>query len=285
MSAAPEPQSPRPVAVITGANTGIGRVTATELARKGFEVVLACRSEPKTLPVVERIRSEGRTARFMPLDLGDLGGVRTSAERLLQQESRIDVLVNNAGLAGQRGETVDGFELAFGVNHVGHFLWTRILLPRLLEARQPRVINLSSKAHYRASGIDYTRVRGRTRSLTGLPEYEHSKLANILFTQELAERYPADRLWTFAVHPGVVASDIWRRVPGPLRWWMKRTMISNQEGARGSVHLATASELAPHHGAYFHQTRLKEPNPVTQDPSHRKTLWERTSDWTGLSAD
>lgn len=282
MSAASSPSPSPPVAVVTGANTGIGRVTAMELARRGYEVVLACRNEERTKPVLDALAREGRTARFVALDLGDLGSVRTSAQRLLDAEPRLDVLVNNAGLAGQRGETVDGFELAFGVNHVGPFLWTRLLLPKVLESKDGRVINVSSKAHYRAPGIDYTRVRGRTRSMTGLVEYAHSKLANVLFTQELAERHPADQLLTFAVHPGVVASDIWRRIPGPVRWWMKRGMISNEEGAQGSLHLATAAQLNAHHGAYFDQTQTKTPNRVTEDANHRRTLWERTSDWTEL---
>lgn len=274
-----------PVAVVTGSNTGIGRVTAEELARRGFEVILACRNEAKTRPVVDGIVQHGGQARFHRLDLADLGEVKRSAEALLEHAPRIDLLVNNAGLAGQRGETVDGFELHFGVNHVGPFLFTRLLLPTLLKSDRPRVVNVASQAHYRAEGIDYTRVRGRTRTFTGVQEYSVSKLANVLFTQELAERVPASRLLTFAVHPGVVASDIWRRIPQPFRWWVTRRMITNEEGAQGSLYLATAPGLEAHHGGYFHLTRQKEPSRFTKDPTHRQTLWRRTSEWTGLPAD
>src|SRR6478752_3843478 len=113
------------VALVTGANTGIGKATAHALAQEGAQVVLACRSEEKTLPVVEEIKAATGNAAvsFLPLDLGDLAAVKASAERYLDQAERLDVLVNNAGVAGQRGLTVDGFELTFGVNHLGHFLF------------------------------------------------------------------------------------------------------------------------------------------------------------------
>src|SRR5207248_1708186 len=130
-------------------------------------------------------------------------------------------LINNAGVAGQRGLTAQGFELAFGINHLGHFLLTTLLVDRLRETGGARVVNVSSDSHYQAKGIDFDAVRQPTKSMTGMREYAVSKLANVLFTQELARRVPASELGAYAVHPGVIASDIWRRVPGPARSMMK----------------------------------------------------------------
>ncbi|HSY20977.1 MAG TPA: SDR family NAD(P)-dependent oxidoreductase, partial [Polyangiaceae bacterium] len=175
--------------VVTGANTGIGRATAIALARRGASLVLGCRSEEKTRPVLDEIRACGNgSAEFVPLDLSSLESVRAAAARILGIARPIDRLVNNAGMAGQRGLTRDGFELAFGTNHLGHFLLTMLLYPALRRADRARIVNVSSQAHYDVSGIDFDAVRQRTKSITGVHEYGVSKLANVLFTKELARR-------------------------------------------------------------------------------------------------
>src|SRR5256885_15454632 len=209
--------------LVTGANTGIGRATAHELARRGGKVVLACRSEAKTTPVIaDIVAGTGNSAvEFLALDLADLDSVRAAAAGFLARDEPLHVLVNNAGVAGQRGETRQGFELAFGINHLGHFLFTTLLLDRMRSTPGGRVVNVSSDSHYQAKGVDYEAVRRPTRGVTGLNEYAVSKLCNVLFTQELARRVPASEVSASALHPGVIASDIWRRMPFPIRPLMK----------------------------------------------------------------
>jgi NAD(P)-dependent dehydrogenase (short-subunit alcohol dehydrogenase family) len=269
-------------AVVTGANTGIGRVTAEKLAARGAHVVLACRSEEKTRPVVDGIRAAGGQAEFARLDLADLASVRACGAALAARSEPIDLLVNNGGIGGQRGKTVDGFELMFGTNHVGHFVLTLLLMGRLRAAERARVVTVSSKIHFDAQGIDFERVRRSTRSLTGMPEYAVSKLANILFTKELARRLGPSGPHTYAVHPGVVASDIWRRIPWPIRPLVTRRMLTNEEGAATSLYCATSPEVSDHTGRYYTRCREKAPSPLAEDPELAARLWKKSAEWTGV---
>lgn len=265
--------------VVTGANTGIGRATATALARTGRRVVLATRSEDKTAPVIDEIRRQtgNENVQYTHLDLGDLASVAACAKRLLDDDRPIHVLVNNAGVAGQRGETKDGFELAFGTNHLGHFLLTTTLLPKLEASAPARVVNVSSDSHYQAKGIDFDAVRRSTPSFTAMPEYAVSKLANVLFTQELARRYDASGLAAFAVHPGTIASDIWKRVPWPIRPAIKLLMRSPEQGAQTSVFCATSPTLDGKSGGYYADSKEKEPSAVAT-PTLAAELWRRSEE-------
>lgn len=269
--------------VVTGANTGIGEVTARELARAGARVILACRSESKTRPVIDAIRAEtgNDQVEFIALDLSDLDSVRRCAAELLERTERIDVLINNAGLAGQRGVTKQGFELAFGVNHLGHFLLTTLLLDRLKASAPARIVNVASASHYQARrGIDWDKVRGKTRTITATREYAVSKLANVLFTAELARRLENTGVTTYALHPGVVASDVWRRVPWPVRPLIKRFMITTEEGARTTLHCATAPELVGESGLYYDKCAPKKPSSAARDEALAAELWKRSVEWT-----
>lgn len=172
--------------IVTGANTGIGRVSAEALAKRGARVFLACRSEEKTRPVLEGIRAAGGDAEFMRLELADLDAVRASAQAFLDRGEKLHVLLNNAGLAGAKGTTKQGFELAFGTNHLGPFLFTKLLLPRLRESAPARIVNVASRGHYRASGIDWDALRRPSATATAFPEYCVSKLCNVLFTKARA---------------------------------------------------------------------------------------------------
>jgi retinol dehydrogenase-12 len=266
--------------VVTGANTGIGRATAEVLAARGARVVLACRSEEKTRPVVDAIRAAGGDARFEALDLGDLASTRACAARIAATEEPIDVLVNNAGMAGKRGLTRDGFEITFGTNHLGPFLLTVLLAPKLIQARG-RIVNVASKAHYDAPGIDLEAILRPTRTLTGVPEYAVSKLANVLFTRELARRIGPTGVRSYALHPGVVASDAWRRVPWPVRPIMKAFMISTEQGARTSIYCATSPDVAAHDGRYYDDCCETEPSPVARDAELARRMWEKSVALTG----
>ena len=268
--------------LVTGANTGIGRATTEDLARRGGRVILACRSAEKTQPVIDAIRAETGNDRLehLPLDLADLDSVRRATATLLDRGEPIDVLIANAGVAGQRGETAQGWELAFGTNHLGHFLFVTPLLDLLRGGAAPgRIVVVASQSHYDAKDLDEAALRDRTRSITGLKEYSRSKLANVLFAQELARRLPPEEIVAYSLHPGVVASDIWRRIPWPIRPLMTRAMISNQEGARTSLWCATAPEVGGASGDYFDECAPKAPSEVAT-PELGTSLWERSEAWT-----
>ena len=268
------------VAIVTGANTGIGRVTAMELAKRGAEVFLACRSEDKALPVGDEIRAAvGDRAHFMQLDLGSLKQVREAAAAFLALDKPLHILVNNAGLAGQRGLTEDGFEIAFGVNHLGHFLFTELLLDRIVSSAPARIVNVSSEAHYESDTLDWDTLTKTTQTVTGLPEYSRSKLANVLHAKELARRLDGKGVTTYSLHPGVVASDVWRRVPLPFRWLMKLFMVSNEEGAETSVYCAASDDVAAHSGRYYEKSAEKEPSAAASDEALARELWTRSEAW------
>lgn len=266
--------------LITGANTGIGLVTARTLAARGARVFIACRNLALAQTAVDKVYEQtGHTLEVLALDLADLDSVRTCAQRFAALQIPLHVLINNAGIAGARAITRSGFELAFGVNHVGHFALTLALLPQLRAAGRARVVTVASKAHYDASGIDWEAVRKTTRTLTGLREYAVSKLANVLFSAELARRQCSTGITAYALHPGVVASDVWRRVPQPVRWYMTRRMLSVEEGAQTTLYCATAPELAEESGFYYDAQQRKLPSAQAQDAELAAELWRRSEEW------
>jgi NAD(P)-dependent dehydrogenase (short-subunit alcohol dehydrogenase family) len=269
------------VALVTGANTGIGLVTARELAAQGAQVFMACRSVERAQAALDTIRSNtgGPKPEALALDLGAFDSVRRCAQSFLARGLPLHLLINNAGLAGARGLTPSGFELAFGVNHMGHFLLTQLLLERIKGSGPARIVTVASKAHYRARGIDWTAVRQATAARSGLPEYGVSKLANVLFSAELGRRLAGSGVTTYALHPGVVASDVWRQVPWPLRSLIKLAMISTEEGAKTPLYCATAPDLSDATGLYYDSCRVKEPSPLAQDTALAAELWTRSEAW------
>ena len=271
------------VALITGANTGIGRVTARELARQGAHVFIACRSAERTQPVLDEIRAipGAGTTEWLPLDLGDLDSVRRCARMFLARDLPLHLLVNNGGLAGSRGMTKSGFEIAFGTNHIGHFLLTQLLLDALKRSGPARIVTVASRAHYRAPGIDWQALRETTKTRAGLPEYSVSKLANVLFSAELARRLVGTGLTTYSLHPGVVASDVWRTVPWPIRPLIKLRMLTVEQGAATTLYCATSPEVAGQSGEYYDNCRVKAPSLLAQDPGLAAELWRRSEEWVG----
>lgn len=269
------------VALITGANTGIGRVTARELARQGAQVFIACRSAARAQPVIDELRGLGLAGsmELLPLDLGDFASVRACAQAFLARDLPLHLLINNAGLAGSRGLTASGFELAFGVNHMGHFLLTQLLLDRLRQSAPARIVTVASRAHKRVNGLQWDALRQGTRTRTGVLEYGVSKLANVLFSAELGRRLAGSGVTTYALHPGVVASDVWRSVPWPLRSLMKLAMISPEEGAATTLHCATAPALSSETGLYYDQCAPRPPSAVAQNTALAGELWQRSEAW------
>lgn len=269
------------VALITGANTGIGKVTATALAQQGAQVFIACRPGPRSEAALASIRAAApaATVDMLPLDLGDLASVRACAQAFLARQLPLHLLINNAGVAGAKGLTASGFELGFGTNHIGHFLLTQLLLPCLKASAPARIVTVASRMHYRVDGIDFDAVRQPTRSATGLPEYGVGKLANVLFTAELGRRLAGTGVTTYALHPGVVATEVWRSVPWPLQGLIKLFMITPEEGARTTLYCATAPEVAGDTGLYYDKCRPKTPSRAARDAALAQELWRRSEVW------
>jgi NAD(P)-dependent dehydrogenase (short-subunit alcohol dehydrogenase family) len=259
------------VAVVTGANSGIGRATALGLARAGFHVIAAGRSVERTAPVLAEIEGERGTAEFVELDLASLGSVRAAARKVVASGHAVDVLVNNAGIGvNRRGLTEDGFEVHFGINHLGHFLLTNELGPVLDEGA--RVVSLTSAMHHRAEGIDLARTRRPTRGI-GLTEYAISKLANVLFISELARRRP--ELRAYAVHPGLVRT---RLIPAPIRAFTSG-MLSPEQGADTVLWCATTGDVAHESGGYYQQRTRLPASAVGQDDELATGLWDQSELW------
>ena len=270
------------VYLVTGGNTGIGRATAAGLASRGAQVHLACRSAGKGSAAAAAITAAtGNPAvGVLPLDLARLHSVRGCAAAFRELGQPLHGLINNAGLPGRRGRaTADGFELAFGVAHLGHFALTTALLDCLTASAPARVVTVSSDAHYQARGIDFDAVRQPGRSITGLPEYAVAKLCNVLFSQELARRLAGRGVTSYVLHPGVVASDIWRRVPWPVRPLLTRRMLTTEEGARTSLFCATDERVAAVSGRYYEDCRERQPSPVATAELAAE-LWRRSEAWT-----
>ena len=277
--------------LITGGNTGIGKATAIALARMGAQVTITSRSPDKGEAALADIRQQAGSDRVacMRLDLASLAGVRRFAEEFLATHPRLDVLINNAGLVlSTRSETEDGFESTLGVNHLGHFLLTNLLLPRLKESAPSRIVVLSSDAHKVAlGGLDFDDLHAR-RSYRGIPVYCRSKLANLLFTVELADRLRGTGVTVNAVHPGVVASEFGGPddTRGIYRWLVKMThwaLISPEKGARTSVHVASSPELEGVSGKYFVRSKPARSSRAAQDRGAALRLWEVSEQLTGAS--
>lgn len=261
------------ICVVTGATGGIGGAAAAELARRGATVALVARSAARGEALRDRLREAGGEVHLFTADLARQAEVRRVAAELAAAFPRVDVLVNNAGtFSWRRRRTADGVELQWAVNHLAPYLLTRLLLPRLRAAPGSRVIAVSSGAH-RNGRIDPRDPTGERRRYSGLATYAATKLANILFTRELAHRPEAAGVAAHAMHPGVVATEILLGSFPPLRL-LKGRMLTPEEGARTVVYLATAPEAGTRTGEYWQDERPRDPAPAAQDELLARALWE-----------
>lgn len=228
--------------------------------------------------MVDIIESEGGSAEFLHLDLASLKSARSAARSFEDTDRALDVLVNNAGVGATRGTTQDGFEIQFGVNHLGHFMLTHYL--RRAFRPGTRIVSVTSSVHFRVDSIDFDRLQRRTRSLYGLDEYAVSKLANILFVNELARRQPD---WhTYAVHPGLTNTNI---IPWYVRPFMQRRLLTPEQGAETVIWCATSDEVAGDSGLYYSHKTAREPSPAAQDTELARHLWERSERWCEVAPD
>lgn len=267
--------------LITGGNAGIGKATVRKLANRGAEVVMACRDMEKAEAAAEEIikHSGNGQVSVIHCDLSSFDSIRKAVGEFTAGHQQLDVLINNAGVVtSDLHRTEEGFELQFGVNHLGHFLLTKLLLNHLKKAAKPRVVTVASHSHYRGE-IDFNNLRGQkgNASYHGMEAYGQSKLANVLFARELARRHPW--LDSNSLHPGVVRTSLGNKATNwyySLFWTLyKPFMINNEKGADTSFYLAASPEVEGVSGQYFDdKQRRKHPSRLAQDPELARRLWE-----------
>jgi NAD(P)-dependent dehydrogenase (short-subunit alcohol dehydrogenase family) len=276
------------IVLITGATSGIGRVTAEALAQQGMRVVLGARSVARAEDTIAtiRARNSSATVEYLLADLSSQAEVRRLAAEFRARHDRLHVLVNNAGAVFfTRQETVDGLEMTLALNHLAPFLLTSLLLDTLRASAPARVVTVASMAH---NGVtipfdDLQQHRGHYHPFRA---YSQSKLANILFTYELARRLEGTGVTANALHPGFVSSNFgktqstaWRTVFTGLRPFM----ISPQKGAQTSIYLATAPEIEQTNGQYFARSRPARSSPASYDEGSQQRLWAASEQLVGLT--
>jgi len=278
--------------VVTGGNSGIGFETAAALAAMGARVLVTARNADKGRAAVaelaQRLDGEGQL-QLVVFDLADLSSVRRGAAEILELAPRLDVLVNNAGVVlSERAETVDRLEATFATNHLGPFLLTNLLLARIRESAPSRIVNVASTAHASArKGIPFDDLQSE-KHYAGMRVYGRSKLANILFTLELARRLEGSRVTANSLHPGTVRTGYGADgdARGLLAFGIKissRLFLSPAKGARTSIYLASSPDVAGVSGEYFVKCRPKEPKRWAQDPDAARRLWQVSEELVGLS--
>jgi NAD(P)-dependent dehydrogenase (short-subunit alcohol dehydrogenase family) len=274
--------------LVTGANAGIGKWTAIGLAERGASVVLHARSAEKGRAAQDEVkRRSGRDdVDLLLADFASLAAVRRLAAEVLERYPRLDVLVNNAGLiVGRRLESADGFELTFAVNHLAPFLLTNLLLDRIVASAPARIVNVSSRAHAR-SAIDFDDLDLES-GYQAMDAYSRSKLANILFTRELARRLAGTGVTANCLHPGVVRSDFGSSgdlggVMGAGWAIMQPFLLSPKQGADTSIHLASSPEVAAISGEYFDRRRVARTSTRARDAEAAARLWRVSAERVGL---
>jgi NAD(P)-dependent dehydrogenase (short-subunit alcohol dehydrogenase family) len=271
------------VCIVTGANRGVGRITAEGLARAGAKVVLVCRDrasgEAARAEIASRTGSSG--VRLMVADLASQKSIRSFVDEFRRSHDRLDVLVNNAGAHFRKRErTEDGIEATFAVNHLAYFLLTR-LLADMLEASAPsRIVNVASEAHRRCADLDDPQSESGYR---GFRAYCKSKLANVLFTYELARRLGGTNITANCLHPGVVRTGLLRSIVGaklvlrPLRFLLRPFTVSPEEGADTVLFLATSAEVDGISGKYFIKRTAVKSSDFSYDEIAANQLWELSS--------
>ncbi|MBI9045902.1 MAG: SDR family oxidoreductase [Anaerolineaceae bacterium] len=277
------------IILITGANAGIGKETTRALAKSGARIIMACRNLKKSTITQQEIIEESKNynIQLIHLDLASIASIRMFTDKIHDQFSHIDILINNAGIFNMKRElTADGFEATMGVNCLGTFLLTDLLLPGLLKSKNSRIINVASDAHYNGS-IDLDNFHF-DKKYSGFKAYASSRLATVLYTQELAERLKDHNITVNSLHPGHVYTNIWNLWPKRkllnmiMDNIMKRVAISAVEGAKTSIYLASSDQVAGISGKYFDKLQIKAPSKKCQDKDFQKALWDFSSKEVGL---
>lgn len=267
----------QPVILVTGATDGIGRQTAFELLRRGARVLLHGRNRAKTSNVVQELAQESGSSAISALiaDLSSMADVRRLAHEVAEQVDRLDALINNAGVfLHERQLTIDGFETTFAVNHLAPFLLTHLLLPKLHQSRQGRIVTVSSIAHSRGR-IDFDDLNSE-RYFHGYTAYATSKLANVLFAYEMARRLRRTTITSNVLHPGVITTKL-------LKSGFGTTGASLVQGATTSVKLALDNSLESTSGKYFADEREQASSPTSHDRQLQKRLYDVSAGLVGVT--
>ncbi|CAK6967517.1 retinol dehydrogenase 12%2C like [Scomber scombrus] len=264
--------------VITGANTGIGKETAIDLAKRGARVIIACRDMEKAQEAVKEVitNSGNENVVCMKLDLSDIKSIREFAEAINKDEPKLNILINNAGvMVCPYGKTADGFEMQIGVNHMGHFLLTHLLIDLIKRSAPARIVTVSSMAHSWGS-INLEDINSE-KSYDKKAAYSQSKLANVLFTRSLAKKLEGTGVTTYSLHPGVVQTDLWRHLNGPQQFVMK--MVSpftktSVQGAQTTIYCAVEPKLEKESGGYYSDCAPANCSAAGKDDDLAQKLWE-----------
>ncbi|MEO8232461.1 MAG: SDR family oxidoreductase [Ignavibacteriota bacterium] len=273
---------------ITGATSGIGKATASELAKLGFDLILTARNEIKGKSLSDSLSKEYKIkCEFIKCDISSLNDVKTFAEKVKSKYNRLDVLVNNAGSRfPDYQKSVDGIELTFATNHLGHFLLTHLLMDLLRKSSSARIVNVSSSAHAveEIDVDDLASPKNYNRSLV----YGRSKLANVLFTYQLSQKLNGQNITVNALHPGGVASNFAKN-EGLVRWikhisyyLLKRDLLTPKQGAETVVYLASSPEVEGITGKYFYKKREKKSSDESYNIEKAKQLWELSEKLCGI---
>ncbi len=275
------------VVMVTGANSGIGRAASLALAKMGATVVMVARNAERGEAARSKIitKSENNSIDLLLADLSSLGSVRQLATEFQQKYSRLDVLINNAGLFNQRRHvTTDGYENTFATNYLAPFLLTNLQLDLLKESAPSRIINVSSVGHYNGH-VNFDDLN-LEKKYGGWKAYGQSKLALVLFTHELAKKLQGTGVTVNAVHPGTVATNIWTRPLGPVGFIMalpKLFMTSPEQGAETIVYLASSPDARGLNGEYLEKLKVKKSSDESYDEEIAQRLWDVSAKLTGLS--
>ena len=268
-------------AVVTGANSGIGKITALELAKRNYRVVMVCRNQEKAAAAKQEIAEEtgNEYVQIEICDLSLMSNIRRSAKQIRETNTSIDLLVNNAGLLPQseRQTTSEGFEMTFAVNHLAYFLLTHELLPALKSAESGRVVNVASEAH--KSGTFDSENLQLENGYSTVKAYGNSKLFNIMFTRQLHKELDGTNISTFSLHPGVVntnfaadSDSFFAKLFNLGRFFM----LSPEKGASTSVYLCTEPGIEHLSGHYFIKSKPAKPSGIAMDDAACRQLWEKS---------
>ncbi|XP_014251574.1 retinol dehydrogenase 11-like [Cimex lectularius] len=270
-------------AIITGANTGIGKETALDLATRGATVIMACRNIDKAKEAAEEIKKCGNEKVIIEkLDLSSLQSVRDFCTRVQKNHQNIHLLINNAGVMAQLRElSDDGYEMQFATNHLGHFLLTLLLLPTIIASQPARIVNVSSKIHIFSQSLHFNDIN-LEKSYGPLLAYSRSKLANILFTRELAHRLKDTLVNVYCLHPGVVYTELSRHVDSSFfrgaRWLYNTVgypfMKSPKQGAQTTLYCAVDEKTANETGLYYDDCKVSCTSALAKNDEVAKELWE-----------
>jgi len=271
------------VCIVTGANTGIGKETALGLARLGATMVMVCRDRQRGEEAQHEIKqkSGNDNVELMLCDMSSQRSIKQFAPIFAQRHDRLDVLVNNAGVVlREQSMTEDGLESTFAINHLGYFLLTNLLLDLLIKSAPSRIVNVASAAH-KFGNLDVNAwPTGRQYSTFGA--YANSKLANILFTRELAQRLTGTGVTANCLHPGGVGTNLFRGLPKFLQTVIKLVTISPERGARASIYLASSPDVEGITGKYFARCRQQESSDASRNKAAARDLWNLSAELTGV---